>query len=1134
MRGATRIANARFAHGRVARDPLNLRKSLMTSDYDSIRQENERKYGTDIGRIGHMLLAERYADRTHFIYELLQNAEDAIARRQSRSGSRAVQFDLSHDNLRVSHFGAPFTERDVRGICGIAESTKDGASIGRFGIGFKSVYAYTKRPAIWSGHKEHGERFCIDNFVLPSGIDPLPTKPEEETVIVLPLRGDDHSASSEIAAGLRQLGPRTLLFLREIDTVIWSVDDGPSGVYTRSEPKQLAPNVRRVEVLGEEKGQNADVDETWLIFDRLVLDDGGKPLGRVEIAFLSTSPATGQAAELRPVAKSSLVVFFPTAVETHLGFVVQGPYRTTPSRDNLYYDDSWNEQLVRETALLVADAIRFLRDDGSLDADALLTLPINRAKFQGDSLFAPIFEAVLELMGTEPVLPAYGGGYVDRAHARLARTQELRELFTPEQVADLFQTGAGSAWLSEDITVDKTPDLRRYLLDEVKLQETTPDIVVRRLNASFLSRQSDAWIARLYRFLRGQSALMHQRLLHNLPLVRLQDGTQVPAFRDHQPQAWLPIGVATECPTVRPILCEDNEARAFLQELGLKEPDAIEEVVRVTLPKYQVEGLSEPPETYAQDIERILHAYRSDAIVSRKEHLRAQLRTSRFVVAVDAGSGVCALAKPTDVYSSTMRLKELLAGLDGVLLVDDSLEALRGEQVRDMLEGCGVARHVEPLVFERIVSHGDRAQMRSAEGIHGCTGSERVQDLEMRGLEQLLSVLPTLPLDQARRRAQLLWEELCALLKRRGEDAFAGEYSWQYYTPRVHRFDASFLNRLNETAWISNARDVLARPCDVVFQTIEPAWIESPFLLSKIHFRPPAVDLLAKEAGIDPKMLDFLKHRGLSLADLEKHFPVEGNEPAPPIAEPSMPTATVDSTTPEEQLRRILGEGYQQPSPPSDQPSPPGESTSGGDGSATPGGGTAGHAGDHGVDLGGHRKPTATGGGTAPKKRSPGSEGGRPFVSYVGVHANEVPSEDDPDGLDTARRGALEELAIRHVLASEPALQRTRKNNAGYDLEELNPDGTKRRWIEVKAMTGQWRDRSVGLSRAQFECARLRGVAYWLYVVECAGTKGSENVRPIQDPAGKAKTFTFDHGWLEIAEGDRSADDDHTEEEKEP
>src|SRR5882762_4981764 len=97
----------------------------MVSNYKAIRADNERRYGTDIGRIGPMLLADRYDDRTHFIFELLQNAEDALARRSGWEGSRSVTFHLTEGMLQVSHFGQPFNEADVRGICGIAESTKD-------------------------------------------------------------------------------------------------------------------------------------------------------------------------------------------------------------------------------------------------------------------------------------------------------------------------------------------------------------------------------------------------------------------------------------------------------------------------------------------------------------------------------------------------------------------------------------------------------------------------------------------------------------------------------------------------------------------------------------------------------------------------------------------------------------------------------------------------------------------------------------------------------------------------------------------------------------------------------------------------------------------------------------------------
>jgi hypothetical protein len=71
----------------------------MASDYIEIRQCNRQRYGTDIGRIGPMLLADRYDDRTHFIYELLQNiyellqnAEDALAKRLGWGGKHCVRF----------------------------------------------------------------------------------------------------------------------------------------------------------------------------------------------------------------------------------------------------------------------------------------------------------------------------------------------------------------------------------------------------------------------------------------------------------------------------------------------------------------------------------------------------------------------------------------------------------------------------------------------------------------------------------------------------------------------------------------------------------------------------------------------------------------------------------------------------------------------------------------------------------------------------------------------------------------------------------------------------------------------------------------------------------------------------------
>ena len=394
----------------------------MALDYDRIRGENEKRYGTDIARIGKMLFADTYADRTHFIFELLQNAEDAIARKgYTWDGSRAVSFDLTQELLRVSHFGDPFNEDDVRGICGIGQSKKaeNLTEIGRFGIGFKSVYAFTDRPEIHSGPED----FAIESFVWPFAVQPIDYKSPDETVFLFPFKPGDESAYIDISSGLKALGAQTLPFLRQIEEIKWNVEDGRSGQYLRGECR-IDDNVRRVTVIGKAAGENY-VDEEWLIFSHQVIS-AGCHAGYVEIAF-SQSEDHGM---LR-VGTSPLVAFFPTALETHLGFLMQGPYRTTPNRENIPHYDDWNKHLVRETASLLVTSLRWLRDNKLLDVAVMGCLPINATQFGQESLFNPLFESAKAALRSEPLLPRYDNGYVSASRAQLGRTAELRESSFP-------------------------------------------------------------------------------------------------------------------------------------------------------------------------------------------------------------------------------------------------------------------------------------------------------------------------------------------------------------------------------------------------------------------------------------------------------------------------------------------------------------------------------------------------------------------------------------------------------------------------------------------------------------------------------------------------------------------------------
>lgn len=1089
----------------------------VASNYEAICEENRESYGTKGAQKSGKLAAGLYDDRTHFIFELLQNAEDALGRRGEWHGSRKVAFTLNSTRLMLSHFGKPFDEADVRSVCDIAESTKNESSIGRFGLGFKSVYTVTDLPEIHSGDED----FAIENYVFPKRMA-RSARAADETQIILPLKPEDASAAQDITAGFRHLGPGALLFLRHIDEINWSVAGGASGFYLRNTPESLGPNVQRITVIGKEDDR-PEVDQNWMVFHRDVFSAEGQKVGRVEIAFslVAVKDAPGRWA-VQPLAKSPLVVFFPTVVESHLGFLAQGPYRTTPSRDNIPPGEPWNQHLVKETSGLLVEAMRWMRDKAMLDVAALRCLPLDREKFPKDSRFAPMFDATRQAFQDEELLPTFDDGHVTAHQAKLARTQELRELLSPEQVAALFGSEV-TAWLSGDITQDKAPEIRQYLMRELDIDEITPTKLVPNLTKAFLEAQPDRWVLRLYEFLSGQEKAL-RRHLDTVPLIRLDDGTHVVARENGKPKAFLPSAIATSFPTMRRAVCATPEVRLYLISLGITEPDPVDDVVWNLLPKYQQQEVDVGDEAYAADIERIRAAFNTDS-TAQKEKLRSALCDTAFVMVVDTGDGKGYVAKPGEIYIATDRLQQLFAGVRDILIVDNEYDCLRGEDIRDLLVSCGASRYLIPQSTPSGLGRSEKAQIRREAGLERASWESQPEDFTLRGLTQLLEFLPTLKPEEAAARVKVLWDAL-ADLEARGTAAFYGTYKWGYsHEAKTARFDAAFVRTLKQVAWVPNADGELVPPGLVVFDTL--GWKPNPFLLTKITFKPPIIDQLAREAGIDPAALDLLKKLGItSVAELTSRLGIT-EQPPEPEAEPEESAVDEPSSDVYGDAKDLYGDDM--PDIPPGTPDPDGgygtQEGSGGGGQGRPGTGnvTRGGGKDDGGSQGGGSglpgerggKGGGTGGGTQ-GKRSPGQGGGHTFISYVGTHPDE--DEPDPDGLDQATRMRIEELAIEQIIKLEPALNRTPEGNPGYDLFENDSNGTAVRWVEVKSMTGTLADRPVGLSRTQFDCARARGAAYWLYVVEQASNPAQIRILRIQDPVAHARTFTFDRGWIEIAQ----------------
>jgi hypothetical protein len=804
----------------------------VAADYEKIRDENIARYGWDTAVLD--LLGQLYSERTHFIFELIQNAEDA--------GATELAFELFEDRLEVRHDGRPFTEADVRGVCGVGKSAKAGdlTKIGKFGIGFKSVYAFTKTPGIHSS----GEHFRIERYVRPSAADPV-AEPSSGTLFIFPFDHDTVSAATavhEIAAALNELEPGTLLFLRNIERLLVGGVQVAGTVLERTAVSRTGSS-RHVR-LATGRGRE---DEEWLVWHRQ-LGELGHPLHRVEIAF--RAQAVGGELRLVRRADGPLVVFFPTQKQTFLGFLVQGPYRTTPARDNVPEHDPSNQALVRETAELLTEVLRELRDDGLLTVAVLQALPLDAARFRPGTMFRPLFEAVRAAVAREQLIPLAGGGYGAAGEVKLACGAGISELLGPAQLGALYGTGQPLTFADESITEHQAAALWRYLADEVGIDEVTPEAVVAKVTREFLEVQSDAWISRFYVFLLHHSALWmppdspgeQPGPARAKPIIRLEDGSQVRPFGSgDRPAAYLPGPAGTGFPTVRRGVAEVPGARRFLEALQFTEPDVVAEVLDNVLPRY--DGLAVADLDAAQheaDLECIFLALEESA-AGQRQGLLEQLRQTAFLVGENAATGERHLMRPTKLYQRTKDLELYFAGNPGAWFADDSygpwLVQLRGLGVRE--DVTLLARGGDQLGYVIVADEFARHER----GIGGFD-----PDAHLEGLDFALD-------HPGQARSEYVWNVLLAPNRHLVAGVVEKSVRQEFMDSSRENIRSAMGAAATDAAWLPGPDGAFHRPAELSLDDLPVTYKREEELAKALGMIQSVVAEAARQLGIPPEIL---------------------------------------------------------------------------------------------------------------------------------------------------------------------------------------------------------------------------------------------------------------------------------------
>lgn len=315
-----------------------------------------------------------YTEEERFIFELLQNAVDSF---EEKEEILDIRIQITNEHLVFMHNGAPFSTRDIEGLCdvGNGNKAKDTKKIGYKGIGFKSVFMRSNCVTVQTGtdifkfDKVYWDRYWEKNwdvnkygtkdqekeYLMPWQIIPLKTDipvnidTKGYNVVTYIHVGDTSSLERKVEKLLKN--SQFLLFLRCADIKMSYYKDN---VKIASIGKKTYADQVTLNVDGKENSR-------WLLYKneavevpealrRSISSDINTPakLKSATTLDLSFAIALDDYGKIRKLDEDEAVVYtyLPTSFhfgQTGLPFLVNANFITDAGRQQLHKDSEWNK-----------------------------------------------------------------------------------------------------------------------------------------------------------------------------------------------------------------------------------------------------------------------------------------------------------------------------------------------------------------------------------------------------------------------------------------------------------------------------------------------------------------------------------------------------------------------------------------------------------------------------------------------------------------------------------------------------------------------------------------------------------------------------------------------------------------------
>ncbi|KAJ7032739.1 hypothetical protein C8F04DRAFT_645308 [Mycena alexandri] len=457
----------------------------------------------------HSLSEDLYSSDSHFVLELVQNADDNVYGADI-TPSLQMSLDLNSNTLVVACNETGFNKSQVEAICKIGASTKKHQEgyIGDKGIGFKSVFKVADKVSISSGpYTFFFDKRAELGMITPSWDDDCRGR-EGWTQFTLCL--SNAIDKGQLKLYLSDVDPTLLIFLRKLRHLDIDLHDASFAV----QRIDLGSGLIRLD--RHDRNTGFILTSQYLLVKRLVAASVGE---KKRPNILQTEIVLAF-----PVESDGSPKIHPQAVHAFLpirnygfSFLIQGDFLALANREDVLADSLWNITIRDGLVSVFLDAIEEFRRRPELALVWYRYIPIRVPgsffSLFGNNLLAELrtmailrsFDGVLRRPSCHRVV----GIYVDHNGAPL-----IEERYIP------------CCYLSPDYDVT---DQYSSILYELGVENLSEAEFMQGLSSMkhVFRNQIASWheaVATQLRSLGGQ----HRDRIRSLPLVPLQDGSWAP------------------------------------------------------------------------------------------------------------------------------------------------------------------------------------------------------------------------------------------------------------------------------------------------------------------------------------------------------------------------------------------------------------------------------------------------------------------------------------------------------------------------------------------------------------------------------------------------------------------------------